>query len=320
MFVVCGEALFDFFVEPSDTGSRPSHLHYQAIAGGSPFNVAIGLRRLGVASALFSGLSGDFLGNRLRQVLQHEGVDTDYLVTVDAPTTLSLVGLGANGHPQYSFYGGQGPECSLTSAQLPTLDGRVIGIHLGSYVLVKSPTAETLQALIAREAEKRLISLDPNLRLNVEPDIERWRHCVEHCARHAHIIKTSDEDLARLYPLQRAEDIAAGWLKDRCSLVVLTRGSEGVTAFTRTHGALHVPARPVEVVDTVGAGDTFQAALLCYLHEHGLASPQAVAALDAAHIDVMLRFAANAAGLTCSRRGPDLPRRHELAIGYPFAS
>jgi fructokinase len=312
MFVVCGEALFDFFVEPADAAASPSHLHYQAIAGGSPFNVAISLRRLGLDSALFSGLSNDFLGNQLRRVLEHEEVDTTYLVPFDAPTTLSLVGLDAHGHPQYSFYGGQGPECSLTQAQLPEFGEHVQGIHLGSYVLVKSPTAETLQALIARESERRLITLDPNLRLTVDPDIERWRQCIEACARHAHIIKTSDEDLARLYPERSPEEIAAGWLKNRCCLVILTRGGDGVTAFSRAHGARTVPAQKVNVVDTVGAGDTFQAGLLCYLSEHGLATPQAVAALGAEQIEAMLHFAAAAAALTCSRRGPDLPRRHEL--------
>lgn len=312
MFLVCGEALFDFFVNAEQAALDPSRLEYQAIAGGSPFNVAIGLRRLGVESALFTGLSTDFLGRQLGKVLEGEGVDTSYLVPFDAPTTLALVGLGEHGQPQYSFYGEHGPECSLASSRLPRLDDRVVGIHIGSYALVMSPTAETLYELIARESGQRLITLDPNLRLTVEPDIGRWRHCIEACARHAHIIKTSEEDLTLLYPERRPEEVAAGWLDGRCSLVLLTRGEDGVTAFSRRHGQWTVAARKVDVVDTVGAGDTFQAGLICYLSEHGLASPEAVAALDAGQISEMLEFASSAAALTCSRRGPDLPRRQEL--------
>ncbi|MHB0775974.1 carbohydrate kinase family protein [Halomonas sp. WWR20] len=313
MFLVCGEALFDFFAESTAADSDASSLSFEAVAGGSPFNVAIGLRRLGRDSALFTGISHDFLGQRLVRVLAREAVNGDYLVHLDAPTTLAMVALDADGSPQYAFYNDRGADRGLTPDALPHLDDDVRGIHVGSYSLVVSPTAETLQALVERESQHRLISLDPNIRLQIEPDIARWRERIEAMARMAHIIKVSEEDLETLYGGHDAQTIAAGWLSERCALVIMTRGAKGVKAFSATHGHSTLDACPVEMIDAVGAGDTFQAAMLCWLDEHDLASPAGVAALSAPQIEAMLSFASAAAALTCSRRGPDLPRREELA-------
>jgi len=312
MFLVCGEALFDFFVDqPASADSWPQ-LRYQAVPGGSPFNVAIGLARLGQRAALFSGVSQDFLGRQLLSVLQQEDVDCRYLQLRNLPTTLALVGLDAAGKPQYSFYGSKAPEASLSLADLPPLDAAVQGIHVGSYALVSHPTGDSLQQLVARESQQRLISLDPNIRLNVEPDLNRWRSVLDFHANHAHLIKVSDEDLQQLYPDLPLEEAARRWLGGQCSLLILTRGGEGVTVFSPQHGEWSLPAQPVDVVDSVGAGDTFQAALLCYLAEQGLASPAALARLSRDQIDHLLQFAIRAAAITCSRRGPDLPRRAEL--------
>jgi len=312
MFLVCGEALFDFFVDQAASTESWPQLHYQAVPGGSPFNVAIGLTRLGQRAALFSGLSQDFLGRQLLSVLQQEGVDCRHLRLRELSTTLALVGLDASGKPQYSFYGHRAPEASLCLADLPLLDDSVQGIHVGSYALVSQPTGDSLQQLVTRESGRRLISLDPNIRLNVEPDLNRWRSVLDFHASHAHLIKVSDEDLHLLYPDLPVEESARRWLDHQCSLLVLTRGGEGVSVFSRQHGEWSLPAIPVQVVDSVGAGDTFQAALLCHLAEQGLASPSALAALSREQTNTLLQFAIRAAAITCSRRGPDLPRRNEL--------
>lgn len=312
MFLVCGEALFDFFVDqPASTDCWPQ-LRYQAVPGGSPFNVAIGLARLGQRAALLSGLSQDFLGRQLLAVLQQEGVDCRYLQRRELATTLALVGLDTDGRPQYSFYGSKAPEASLCLADLPLLDDKVQGIHVGSYALVSHPTGDSLQQLVARESGRRLISLDPNIRLNVEPDLDRWRSVLDFHANHAHLIKVSDEDLQLLYPDLPLKEAARRWLGGQCSLVILTRGGEGVTVFSRQHGEWSLPAQPVDVVDSVGAGDTFQAALLCHLAEQDQATPAALARLNRDEIDNLLQFAIRAAAITCSRRGPDLPHRTEL--------
>ncbi|MBI6855880.1 carbohydrate kinase [Pseudomonas cichorii] len=311
MFLVCGEALFDIFTRADDNDSL-NRLGLEAVAGGSPFNVAIGLRRLGVEAAFFAGLSTDYLGRRLRAVLDQEAVNPAYLIDVEAPTTLAMVAVGADGSPTYSFRGEGCADRQLRLEHLPVLDEKVRGIHVGSFSLVVQPIADTLLALVARESNNRLISLDPNVRLNPEPDIERWRAQIRAFAEHAHIIKVSDEDLHLLYPDSDPQDIAQQWLSKRCEFVILTRGSEGASIFTRQHGSWSVAAQSVKTVDTVGAGDTFQAALLTFLSERQLDTPQSLGSLTREALDEMLGFAVRAAALTCTRVGPDLPYRHQL--------
>lgn len=311
MFLVCGEALFDFFSQPDNDGPLNT-LGFQAIAGGSPFNVAVGLRRLGVDAGLFAGLSTDYLGRRLHSVLDKEGVKPDYLIDFNAPTTLAMVAVGADGSPHYSFRGEGCADRQLRLEHLPELDEQVRGIHVGSYSLVVQPIADTLLALVARESAKRLITLDPNVRLNPAPDINRWREQISLFAEHAHIIKVSDEDLSLLYPDEVPEIIAQSWLSKRCQLVVLTRGTQGATVFTRQHGSWSVAAQAVVTADTVGAGDTFQAALITFLTERQLDDPLSLPTLRRETVDEMLKFAVQAAALTCTKVGPDLPYRDQV--------
>ena len=312
MYLVCGEALFDFFSE-DDASGLASKVNFKAIAGGSPFNVAVGLRRLGVDSALFGGLSTDYLGRRLQRVLQDEGVCPDYLVDFAAPTTLAMVAVGANGSPHYSFRGEDCADRQLSEAHLPTLADEVRGLHIGSFSLVVQPIGDTLLALVQRESGKRLISLDPNVRLNPEPNIELWRERIATLVQLADLIKVSDEDLSLLYPEQDPQRVIESWLEHRCQIVFLTRGGEGATVFSRAHGSWSVPACSVKIADTVGAGDTFQAALITWLTEYGLDSVEGVQQLAREQIDAMLKFAVQAAALTCSKTGPDLPYRHQLS-------
>ena len=175
MFLSCGEALYDLFPSAeTDTGFT-----FDARIGGSPFNVAIGLSRLGRGAALSTGLSSDPLGRRLERTLKDEGVATTWLVSKRNPTTLALVGLGPRGVPHYSFYSHDAADCSVGEADLPDLPGSVTAIHFGSYSLVVEPTGSSLLQLARRHHEGKLISLDPNIRLNVEPDAGRWRRRVE---------------------------------------------------------------------------------------------------------------------------------------------
>ncbi|MEX3776309.1 carbohydrate kinase [Pseudomonas sp. MYb118] len=312
MYLVCGEALFDFFSE-EDANGLASNVNFKAIAGGSPFNVAVGLRRLGVDAALFAGLSTDYLGRRLFKVLQAEGVRADYLLDFAAPTTLAMVALGANGSPQYSFRGEGCADRQLQIEHLPNLGAEVRGLHVGSYSLVVQPIADTLLALVQRESGKRLISLDPNVRLNPQPDIELWRSRVATLVPLADLIKVSDEDLHLLYPEQDPAQVIEGWLQHRCQVVFLTRGGDGAAVFSRRHGTWSVPAAQVKIADTVGAGDTFQAALITWLTEQQLDSVEGVQQLTREQIDAMLKFAVQAAALTCSKTGPDLPYRRQLS-------
>ena len=311
MYLVCGEALFDFFSE-EDASGLASKVNYTSIAGGSPFNVAVGLRRLGIEAGLFGGVSTDFLGRRLVQVLKDEGVSRQFLVEFAAPTTLAMVAVGANGSPHYSFRGEGCADRQLQVAHLPVLGDEIRGLHVGSFSLVVQPIGDTLLALVQRESGKRLISLDPNVRLNPQPDIQLWRDRIAELVKHADLIKVSDEDLHLLYPEQSPESVLQGWLQHRCQLVFLTRGGDGASVFSRRHGTWSQPAIDIVMADTVGAGDTFQAALIAWLTEQQLDSVEGLLQLSREQIDAMLGFAIRAAALTCTRTGPDLPYRRQL--------
>ncbi|WP_434600952.1 carbohydrate kinase [Pseudomonas sp. Z4-7] len=311
MYLVCGEALFDFF-SANEAQTPASQVNFKALAGGSPFNVAVGLRRLGIESALFTGLSTDYLGRRLKQVLVDEGVSIQFAQDFEAPTTLAMVAVGANGSPHYSFRGEGCADRQLRVEHLPTLGPQVRGLHVGSFSLVVQPVGDTLLALVQRESGRRLISLDPNVRLNPQPDIELWRSRIATLVEYADLIKVSDEDLSLLYPDRDPHEVIGGWLEHRCQLAFLTRGGQGATVFSRQHGVWSLPACPVQIADTVGAGDTFQAALIAWLTEQQLDDVQGLHSLSAEQIGELLHFAMRAAALTCGKVGPDLPYRQQL--------
>ncbi|WP_028312699.1 carbohydrate kinase family protein [Derxia gummosa] len=308
MFLVCGEALFDVFVQPG--AKRVMHL--EAHPGGSPFNVAIGLARLGQPVGLLAGIADDFLGRRLAQVLEEEGVSTASLVPLDAPSTLAFIQTAADGQPVYAFYGNGAADRLLTPDRLPPLDPAVRAIHLGSYASVVRPVADAYAALAARERGRCVISYDPNVRLNVEPSKEAWRAKVDELTAIAHVVKISDEDIGLLYGDIEPAALALQWLARGVKLVIVTRGAEGAAAWTEGVHA-EVPGVKVDVIDTVGAGDTFQAATLDWLARQGRLTPEAIGRLDAPALAALLGHAARAAAITCSRRGADLARASELA-------
>lgn len=312
MFLVCGEALMDVFAV-ADTATG---MTLDARVGGSPFNVAVGLARLGQPVSFFSSLSRGFIGERLLHSLAEEGVDTAAVEHVDAPTTLGLVGLDGRGVPSYSFYGEGGADRLLSMASLQRLPASLAAIHVGSFAAVVEPVASTLRALVERQRSTALICYDPNVRLAVEPDRERWRDALAWMLPRAHVLKISDEDLAVLRPGTGVEAFLDEALGHGVGLCVVTRSDAGARAATRS-ARVEVDAAPVVVVDTVGAGDTFQAALLAWLGEGGRLSAAAVAELDEVALGEALRFAVAAAAITCSRRGADLPRRAELGPGPP---
>lgn len=307
MFIVCGEALMDVFAS-ADTASGMS---LDARVGGSPFNVAVGLARLAQPVSFLTALSRDFLGERLMRALREEGVDTRALTRIDAPTTLGLVGTDSQGVPSYAFYGNGAADRQLGIDAIERLPADKSAIHLGSYATVVEPIATTLRALVEREQAHTLISFDPNIRLNVEPDLARWRSMLQWMTPRTHLLKISEEDLSLLWPGMPMQQFADSALQQGVKLVVVTLGGAGAKAWTAAT-EVTVPAVTVKVIDTVGAGDTFQAALLTWLAEHDQLSIDALGALPAPALQQALEFAIAAAAITCSRRGADLPRRSEL--------
>lgn len=308
MFLICGEALFDFFLASED---GPGAARYEARAGGSPFNVAIGLARLGHAAGLLTGLSRDLLGERLRRVLDGEGVSTAYAIGTDRPTTISIVGLDGAGVPAYQFYDAGSAGTGVTAADLPVPGPEVTGLHFGSYSIAAAPVADAFAELAAAQAG-RFVSLDPNVRPNVVPDMDIWRERIAGLLPSVDFLKISAEDLDLLWPGRTSENLAADLIGGGVSLVMVTDG--GGAALGWSAGGIVARATPprVTVIDTVGAGDTFQAAMLSRLLTDPGGPRAALASLDPARLGAMLDFAARAAALTCTRRGADLPRAAEL--------
>jgi fructokinase len=306
MIVVSGEALMDVFT----AGDTPTGMALDARIGGSPLNVAIGLARLRQPVAFFGGLSKAALGERLARALHDEGVDLRCAARLDAPTTISLVDLDARGVPAYAFYGEGAADRSLPPAALQAVPAAA-AYHFGSYAMVVEPVASVQRALVEREHRRALIAYDPNIRLNVEPDLARWHDALAWMLPRTHVLKVSDEDLGLLFPGAEPATLAAQWLQAGVALVVVTRGARGASAWTAAHHASVQPVA-VRVIDSVGAGDTFQAAMLTALAERALLSADGLRTLGEAALREVMDFAVRAAAITCSRRGADLPRRGEL--------
>jgi fructokinase len=307
MFLVAGEALYDVF--PTGAADDRGQVALRAVPGGSPFNVAIGLARLGQPVGFLSGISDDPLGEGLAGRLRAEGVSDRYLLRRPEPTTLSLVGLSPEGAPRYTFYAG-GADTAPGPDGMPALGPEVAGLHLGSYATVVPPVADALAALAARLRD-RLVTLDPNVRIGVVPDPAAWRARIEALLPHAAAVKASDEDLGLLWPGRAPAAIAADWLARGPRLVVVTGGRSDVLVF---HGAeaFTVAPPPTEVADTVGAGDAFQSALIDGLLLSGVRSPADLAALPVAAVRRVIERCARAGAIACTRRGAEPPFASEL--------
>jgi fructokinase len=309
-FLICGEAVIDLF---QDSGIGP--LAFRGQPAGSPFNVAVGLARLGCPASFVTGLSRDAFGGELMAALAAEGVDTSLAPRTDRPTILSFVMVQPDGVPVYAFYGEQGADLQVRADHWPQqLPRDIDAIHLGGFPLAVDPSKAAYATLVARESGKRFISIDPNVRVSLMGDLAVYRQHLDHLAAQSDLIKISHEDIAHLYPGAAPEDIARHWLGGGVSAVILTDGPNGATAVLEG-GSLHVPSASVAVVDTVGAGDSFMSALLAGLRDAGLTAGKVLRGIDPAALGPILAFANKAAGITCTRRGANPPTRAE--VGRP---
>ena len=307
MILCCGEALIDFLPRRTAEGATA----YQPFCGGSVYNTAIALGRLGVPVGLYTGLSTDFFGDMLQEGLKASRVSLGYTKLWDKPSTLAFVKL-TNGHARYSFFDDNSAGRMLAKRDLPKLEKKVKALHFGSISLIPEPGGETLESLLKREAKSRVISLDPNIRPGMIRDRRAHLARLHRMIALADIVKVSDEDVAWMTGKDDLKAAAKKWLKIGAKIVVVTRGGEGVTTFTGAY-SLNEPARKVKVADTVGAGDTFTAALLAALRAAKLLDKKKLAAISQADLGAALAFAARAAAVTCSRPGADPPWAKELA-------
>jgi fructokinase len=307
MIVCCGEALIDMLPRESATG-EPCFAPY---VGGAVFNTAIALGRLDVSVGYFTGISTDFFGAMLVDTLKASKVDLGYVKRSDLPTTLAFVRL-VDGHASYLFYDENTAGRMLEPADLPTIGDAVEAMHFSCISLIPEPCGSTYEALMYREHTRRVMMFDPNIRSNFIRDKASHLARMKRMLAMADIVKLSDEDLAWFGETGSTEDIAARWLELGPRLMVVTRGGEGSVAYSKRH-RVAVPATRVQVVDTVGAGDTINAGILASLRDQGLLTKDAIAALGEDQIRAVLSFSGRAAAITVSRAGANPPWRHEMA-------
>lgn len=301
--VVAGEALVDL---------APRGELLAPLPGGSPYNVAVGLARLGTATRYLGRLSRDGFGELLAARLRDEGVALDLAARTDEPTTLAVVHLDTDGRASYAFYLAATSAAGLTTADLPALPGdAALHVSLGAIALTTDPAGGALQALLARERERRVVSLDPNVRPSAIGDPTAYRDVVEDAVIGCDVVKVSDEDLHLLAPAESPADVARHWATLGPALVVMTRGSSGAMALAPA-GEVAVGGEPVDVVDTIGAGDAFTAGLLAWLDAHAGLHRSALAALSGEATRQALHHATRVSALACTRAGADPPRASDL--------
>ena len=303
MIVVCGEALMDVLVD-ADGGRHP-------VPGGGPFNTARALARLGIPTAFLGRLSEDAYGQRLAEELSAAGARLDLASRGPEPTTVALAEVDPAGVAHYEFQIDGTSAQNLTREMLPErLGAEVEALHVGTLGLVLEPMATTVVELLRREQDRRLVIVDPNIRAQLISD--RSRYCgrlEDEVFRGSTVVKASEQDLAWLYPDLDVAAACARILERGPRLVIATLGAQGAFGLTH-HARAHVSVPPVDVVDTIGAGDVFGAALLTWLYDRRMLRTDLC--LDAELLEAMLHFACLAASWSCRQAGAASPSRRDL--------
>ena len=307
MILSCGEALIDMLPRQTGTG-EPA---FAPDPGGAVFNTAVALGRLGAPAGFFSGLSRDMFGEMLQMALAESHVSSDHAVFSDRPTTLAFVRL-TNGQASYAFYDENTAGRMLAPTDLPTLPGTIGALFFGGISLVAEPCGSAYEALMAREAASRVTMIDPNIRPSVITDEPTYRARINRMIALADIVKLSDEDLHWLCGAGNTGALARDLLGKGPRAILITEGAKGARAVTAA-GEVMVSATPVTVVDTVGAGDTFNAGFLAALHRMDALSKPALAAPDERILSEALTMGVHTAAITVSRAGANPPWLKELA-------
>lgn len=306
MILASGEALIDMLPR-STTDGEASFAPY---AGGAVMNTAIALSRLGSKTSFFSGLSTDLFGDVLTKALDDSHVDHSLAARCDRPTTLAFVKL-VDGAATYGFYDENTAGRMLQLHQLPkSLDG-IDALFFGGISLPVEPCGNTYEALMLREAATKVTMIDPNIRISFIENEPAYRARLDRMLEVADIVKLSDEDLHWLMGSEPTEVLAAQLLDKGAKLVCITEGSKGATGYTKNF-QVSVAATKVDVVDTVGAGDTFNAGVLASLDRADLLSKDKIANLTKDQVVDALTLGTKAAAVTVSRAGANPPWKDEM--------
>ena len=302
--LVVGESILDVIHDAGSGGAGPDR---RELPGGSPANVAVGLARLGHDVGLWTSLGSDTAGQLLREHLEGNGIRLP--APAGGTTSKALAHLQPDGSARYDF-----------DVTWPQWEGRLAAaeegehVHTGSIAALLQPGAAEVQDLLLRRRSSATTSYDPNVRPALLGPADACRPHVERLVATSDVVKASDEDLLWLHPGREPLDVAREWMAEGPALVVVTRGGDGCLAVTAT-GDVAVPSVPVDVVDTVGAGDSFMAALLDALSRAGVLGGEvrdSFSRLPGQDVAQALRWAAAAAAITCGRPGADPPTTAEL--------
>lgn len=304
MILSCGEALIDMLPRKTEAGEAA----FSPYAGGAVFNTAIALGRLGAPSAFFSGLSSDLFGDILRSSLEASRVDFSPAHISDRPTTLAFVTL-RNGQASYAFYDENTAGRMLSEENLPDIEPEAA--FFGGISLVVEPCGTVYEALQARQAERTVTMIDPNIRASFIAEESSYRERIHRMMGRADIVKLSDEDLHWLCGDGDIDELARSVLETGPSIVLVTQGAQGATGYTASD-EIRVAANPVEVADTVGAGDTFNAGVLASLHAAGVLRKDVLPTLGVDVIGEAISLGVRAAAVTVSRAGANPPWAEEL--------
>lgn len=306
MILCCGEALIDMLPRQSTEGGAC----FQPFSGGAVFNTSIALARLGAPVGFFTGLSNDLFGVQLTQSLTESGVDTSLVARSNLNTTLAFVTL-TDGQARYAFYDENTAGRMLSLADIPDIPNDVDTLFFGGISLVVEPCGTTYEHMMLTAAKDRVTMIDPNVRPTFIKDPAAYRDRLSRLISAADIVKFSDEDLRWLFDGGESRDLAEKVLAMGPSFVCVTEGAKGAWGITADH-EVFIDATRVTPVDTVGAGDTFNAGLLSALNDSGALTGGVLARLDEARITAAVSLATRAAAVTVSREGANPPYRHEL--------
>jgi fructokinase len=302
VIVIGGEALVDLV---DDHGSpRP-------VAGGGPFNTAIAFGRLEITVGFLGAISRDAYGQMLADRLVRAGVDTSLVRWSDAPTPHAVVHRQHDGKNEYTFQLSGTSLLDMSPEDMPVLPEEAWAVYVGTLALAVDPPATAYEALVDREAGRRQIIFDPNVRPAIFGDAAAYRRRFERLAGVADLVKLSEDDAAWIYPGLSVDEVLDVILDFGPRVVAVTRGENGAVAGS-AYGAVQVAGIPIIVADTVGAGDSFGAALIVALVENGAFGPEATRVPDETVLARAVSYAVAASALTCTRTGAVPPSREEI--------
>ena len=297
---VCGEALIDLIPV------RPGSDQRQVIPGGGPANTAHALARLDISTEFIGGLSDDQFGKRMRAEFIAGRVGLTFTPEHQLPTCLAIVSIDVDGGATYEFKIDGTATFAFATENLP--DTKLIqpeAIYIGTLATIIEPGASILKDWIIQAKDYAPIIYDPNIRSSVISDRSRYQEVVKNWVALSNVVKASEDDLAWLYPDSDPLEIARSWVALGVQLVVITKGENGIVGVTDNQ-EVSIPGVQVDVIDTVGAGDTVGAVLVEALVEFGLEK------LTSELLSHTLHRAALAAAITCSRLGANPPTKTEL--------